>query len=353
MKRWVMRALAGLTAPAFCLLMSPKVWAAGRSTAAEPPASQSVGLSISADVSKPDASHSTVMAVQDGQSIRLTLQSGASSADAGVLSVSLLPSSPNRAPSRDLLERSERLWGTRVDRGIVKDTLFLYTVEVDGETVLERVGSGCIEENYYVRVSDLSDISVSGRCRQAPNWKEMEEGDFEEPVGEGGNLRLRGYLHKEGAELYTCREITVTDKNGAVVYYDLDQQEATRDEHYSFLVTTSGGTHTAEAPEPVPDSEQEPVSEPEPEDPLTMEREWTYVSSDGRELWRVDLQGRFLDGLCVDASGSAESLSDEWRTEDADFLAIDTDAVARVTVSRWVLGFAVARETYEFHLSPQ
>ena len=237
MKRWVMRALAGLTAPAFCLLMSPKVWAAGRSTAAETPKEPGVSLSTSAGAAETDALSSVI---------------------------NLLPSSPNRAPSRDLLERSERLWGTRVDRGIVKDTLFLYTVEVDGETVLERVGSGCIEENYYVRVSDLSDISVSGRCRQAPNWKEMEEGDFEEPVGEGGNLRLRGYLHKEGAELYTCREITVTDKNGAVVYYDLDQQEATRDEHYSFLVTTSGGTHTAEAPEPVPDSEQEPVSEPEP-----------------------------------------------------------------------------------------
>lgn len=343
MKRRFLRVLAGLTIPAFCLLMSPKVWAAGRSTAAEPPASQSVGLSISADASKPDASHSTVMAVQDGQSIRLTLQSGASSADAGVLSVSLLPSSPNRAPSRDLLERSERLWGSRVDRGVVKDTLFLYTVEVDGETVLDRVGSGCIEENYYVRAADLSDISVSGRCRRAPNWEDLEEAELEEPVGEGGNLRLRGYLHRDGSELYTCREITVTDKDGIVVYYDLDRQEATKDEHYSFRVSTTGGKHAPDASEPdvAADGSQ------------MLEREWTYVSSDGRALWRVDLQGRFQNGLCTDASGSAESLSDDWKTEDADFLAIDTDAVARVTVSRWVLGFAVARETYEFHLSPQ
>ena len=155
MKRWVMRALAGLTVPAFCLLMSPKVWAVGRSAAAETPKEPGVSLSTSA---------------------------GAAETDALSSAINLLPPSPNRAPSRDLLDRSERLWGTRVDRGIVKDTLFLYTVEVDGETVLERVGSGCIEENYYVRVSDLSDISVSGRCRQAPNWKEMEDGDFEEPV---------------------------------------------------------------------------------------------------------------------------------------------------------------------------
>lgn len=311
MKRRFLRVLAGLTIPAFCLLMSPKVWAAGRSTAPESTAGQGadVCLSMPSD----------------------TLQSN------------LYPTEARLAPSRDLLERSERLWGSRVDRGVVKDTLFLYTVEVDGETVLYRVGSGCIEENYHVRVSDLSDISVSGRCRRAPNWKDLEEAELEEPVGEGGNLRLRGYLHKEGGELYTCREITVTDKSGAVIYYDLDQQEATKDEHYSFRVSTTGGKHA-------PDASDLDVAA---DGSQMLEREWTYVSSDGRALWRVDLQGRFQNGLCTDASGSAESLSDDWRTEDADFLAIDTDAVARVTVSRWVLGFAVARETYEFHLSPQ
>ena len=329
MKRRFLRVLAGLTIPAFCLLMSPKVWAAGGSDAGDRAPELVVTLSMPDGTPQSDLSPA-------GMAADFTL-----SAPANVLLS--VPAEARLAPSRDLLERSERLWGSRVDRGVVKDTLFLYTVEVDGETVLDRVGSGCIEENYYVRASDLSDISVSGRCRQAPNWEDLEEAELEEPVGEGGNLRLRGYLHRDGRELYTCREITVTDKDGIVVYYDLDRQEATKDEHYSFRVSTTGGKHAPDASEPdvAADGSQ------------MLEREWTYVSSDGRALWRVDLQGRFRDGLCTDASGSAESLSDDWKTEDADFLAIDTDAVARVTVSRWVLGFAVTRETYEFHLSPQ
>ena len=310
MKRRFLRVLAGLMIPAFCLLASPTALAAERSPARAGAAGQRNGVSLSSP--------------------------------ANVQQSDLLPAGAQFAPSRGLLERSERLWGSRVDRGIVKDTLFLYTVEVDGETVLNRVGSGCIEENYYVRVSDLSDISVSGRCKRTPNWEDLEEAELEEPVGEGGNLRLRGYLHKEGSELYTCREITVTDKNGDVVYYDLDQQEATKDEHYSFRVSTTGGKHTADGSDPVFAADGSQM----------LEREWTYVSSDGRELWRVNLHGTFLNGRCTEASGEAESLSDAWRTENEEYYVLGTEAVARVTVSRWALGFVVLRETYEFHLPP-
>lgn len=329
MKRRFLRVLAGLTIPAFCLLMSPKVWAAGASAAGDRAPELVVTLSMPDGTPQSDLSPGEMAA-------DFTLSAPANVPLSG-------PAEARLAPSRDLLERSERLWGRRVNRGIVKDTLFLYTVEVDGDTVLDRVGSGCIEENYYVRIPDLSDISVSSRSRRAPDWKTPEEAELAKPVGEGANLRLRGYLVKKDIKLYLCREITVTDKDGNVVYYDLDQQPATKDEHYSFRVSTTGGKHAPDASEPdvAADGSQ------------MLEREWTYVSSDGRALWRVDLQGHFQNGLCTDASGSAESLSDNWRTEDADFLAIDTDAVARVTVSRWVLGFAVARESYEFHLSPQ
>ena len=306
MKRRFLRVLAGLTIPAFCLLTSPKAWAAGSSPVRNSAEGRSVGVSLSA---RADPQQSD-----------------------------LAPAEARLALSRDLLERSERLWGRRVNRGIVKDTLFLYRVQVDGETVLDRVGSGCIEENYYVRIPDLSDISVSSRSRRAPDWKTPEEAELAKPVGEGANLRLRGYLVKKDIKLYLCREITVTDKDGNVVYYDLDQQPATKDEHYTFLLSTSGSAHSSE---PAPD----------PALPQTVHREWTYVSSDGRELWMVALQGSFQYGYCLEASGSAKAISDDWEMEDSEFRALDTEAVAYVTVSRRVLGLVVARETFEFHLT--
>ena len=334
MKRRFLRLLAGLTIPAFCLLTSPKALAAGRSNATELPTGQSIGFSVQSGAADPGSPHLTLSGTTGEKNVVLSMQSGVLEPDAGCLSLSLRMPASKHALSHEVLERSERLWGGRIDRGVVKDTLFLYTVEVDGETVLDRVGSGCIEENYYVRTSDLSDISVSGRCRRAPNWKELEESELEEPVGEGANLRLRGYLVKKDIKLYLCREITVTDKDGNVVYYDLDQQPATKDEHYSFLVTTGGSSGAKGGPQ-------------------TLEREWTYVSSDGRELWKVDLLGTFQDGHCLEASGFAQAISDDWLMEDSEFLAMDTEAIAHVTVSRRVLGFVVARETYEFHLTTQ
>ncbi|MBQ1410971.1 MAG: hypothetical protein IIY94_06845 [Oscillospiraceae bacterium] len=308
MKRRLLRVLAGLTIPAFCLLTSPKAWAAGASPVRNSAEGQCLGVSLSARAD--------------------TQQSD------------LSPAETRLAFSRDLLERSERLWGKRVNRGIVKDTLFLYRVQVDGETVLDRVGSGCIEENYYIRTSDLSDISVSSRSRRAPDWKTPEEAELAEPVGEGANMRLRGYLYMQDYKLYTCREITITAKNGEVVYYDLDQQRSAKDEHYTFLLSTSGSAHSSE---PAPD----------PALPQTVQREWTYASSDGRELWMVALQGSFQYGYCLEASGSAKAISDDWEMEDSEFRALDTEAVAYVTVSRRVLGITVAKETYEFHLTTQ
>ena len=77
------------------------------------------------------------------------------------------------------------------------------------------------------------------------------------------------------------------------------------------------------------------------------------MSSDGRELWKVDLLGSFQDGQCMAASGFAQALSEDWVMEDSEFLALEAAAVAHVTVSRRVLGFVVARESYEFRMTTE
>ena len=79
---------------------------------------------------------------------------------------------------------------------------------------------------------------------------------------------------------------------------------------------------------------------------------FTYLSSDERVLWSVELYGAFRGTECVEASGSVTVYDWSWDCERSEFYIRDGCAVALVTFRRSTLGVPVAERSFEFRIPP-
>ena len=258
------------------------------------------------------------------------------------------PYAPTGSDGEILSADPEQEWEERLQR---KDVLFLFTLEENGASALERAACGCLELRCRLRDTNWDEGILSGRSLVDREWRELGRSGSREPAEECANLRLRCWLRQEENKLLFCRELLLMKENGEVVWCFFDRHEAVPGEQYALRLNTRT-MDREKAEEEGSALEVSPADQPTQSAIRTVERSWTWVSSDGRPLWRVTVEGLFCDGQCLEASGYAEALSEDWRVEDAVFCPSGADAAAVVTVSRRVLGISVARQSYEFRVSP-
>lgn len=81
-------------------------------------------------------------------------------------------------------------------------------------------------------------------------------------------------------------------------------------------------------------------------------RTWTYLSRDGRPLWRVDLTGVFDRGICIASEGTVTVPDASWECSEQVFWAEADRACVSVTFHRRVLGVRVATQRCTFCVTP-
>ena len=235
----------------------------------------------------------------------------------------------------------EALWEKRPYRD---DVLFLVTLQDREELV--RQACGWLEVNYRFQGDGRTGLTVSKRSLSQLEWSEREDVPLQGRLADSSRLRLRCFLCENGESLCLCRELTVIAESGELLCHTVEWQTASPGEQYALRVETV-------AQPDAPEAASAPWTEAEAALPVeTAQRTWVYVSSDDRPLWSVNLRGLFQGGTCLSAEGEVAVLDEFWRCEAVDFLAEGSEAVARVTVRRVVLGLSVALQQFEFCLCP-
>ena len=262
------------------------------------------------------------------------------------------PAAPDREPEVEALgaaltEEAERCWANRLTG---YDARLSFQLTDRGRVLTEQSAKGCLEVFYCFPETDWESFSLTCRAEgdsgpaDEPLW--FSSTAAFDPFGARAVLRVRCFFCVEDGALSLCQAISITSAEGLVMYRSMGKLPAEAAECY---VLRFEAFPESQAPEPGQARSREPEDDPPVQ---TGSQCWTYVSSDGRPLWRVTLTGEFQNGSCLTAAGQVEILDWAWRCDAAEFFPDGAEAVALVRVRRVVLGVPVAQAEVVFRYAP-
>ena len=255
---------------------------------------------------------------------------------------------------RQCVGKQERLWNSRVPDAELSIRFILTDC---GEKKVDFEAQGCLDLTYRFEHTYWTGYRCgSGGCRTE---------EAQDHYGDGATLRVRAFVWQPsvGAPLL-CILTNLVSADGSCWTASISDDNNVPTTHKLMF---SFESYAPPENGPVPDeavcgyAEASCSSDPESEnaEPLfpdsperTNTRSFTWLSSDERVLWSVELRGSFLDGQCVEADGAVLIRDESWECEEASFFVQGGCAVAFVTLRRYTLGVPVAERSFEFRIPP-